>query len=201
MQRQHTHCTVEGCGKPHACRGFCQMHYSRFRRTGDAGEVSTRRLATVDERFWAKVEKTDTCWLWTGGRNRGYGTFNALGKTTAAHLYLVGAAPAGMNWDHTCHNWAECHLGELCPHRRCVRPEHLELVTARTNTLRGNGLGGVYARRTHCARGHTLGESRICMECQRARNRAYATRVRARVKATKRLVHQDINLHGSHSFG
>jgi hypothetical protein len=29
---------------------------------------------SVEERFWAKVNKTETCWLWTGAKHeKGYG--------------------------------------------------------------------------------------------------------------------------------
>ena len=36
--------------------------------------------------FWAKVEKTDTHWLWTGAhQSRGYGSFAIAGKTYQAH--------------------------------------------------------------------------------------------------------------------
>ena len=29
---------------------------------------------TAEERLWAKVNRTETCWLWTGGKStKGYG--------------------------------------------------------------------------------------------------------------------------------
>lgn len=31
-QRQHEHCTVEGCDRKHKSRGYCQTHYMQFRR-------------------------------------------------------------------------------------------------------------------------------------------------------------------------
>lgn len=36
-------CSIEGCGGKVAGRGFCMMHYTRFRRTGDP--LKTRRIA------------------------------------------------------------------------------------------------------------------------------------------------------------
>lgn len=30
-------CSVEGCGQPHRLRGFCQMHFKRWEKTGDPG--------------------------------------------------------------------------------------------------------------------------------------------------------------------
>lgn len=32
MQKLHDVCTVEGCGKPHKSRGYCQTHYMRYKR-------------------------------------------------------------------------------------------------------------------------------------------------------------------------
>lgn len=40
----------------------------------------------LPQTFWAKVEKTDTHWLWTGAHQpRGYGSFAIAGKTYQAH--------------------------------------------------------------------------------------------------------------------
>lgn len=32
-------CSVEGCERSSACRGWCSMHYTRWRRHGDAGYI------------------------------------------------------------------------------------------------------------------------------------------------------------------
>jgi hypothetical protein len=41
---------------------------------------------TPEERFWAKVEKTETCWLWTGAPQwQGYGLFQFAGRLQMAH--------------------------------------------------------------------------------------------------------------------
>jgi hypothetical protein len=41
-------CSVEGCERPHASRGYCEAHYFRVRRTGSPGspEVWDRRRPT-----------------------------------------------------------------------------------------------------------------------------------------------------------
>lgn len=86
--------------------------------------------ADPQKRFWALVQKTDTCWNWQGGDNGLYGTFKPGGrasKTVLAHKYayelLVGPRPAGLVFDHKCHN------------QRCVRPgpAHVRLVTQKQN--------------------------------------------------------------------
>lgn len=51
-------CSIDGCGKALLARGWCSMHYDRWRRYGDV--FATRRsLAQGREpaRFWAKVNK------------------------------------------------------------------------------------------------------------------------------------------------
>lgn len=77
-------------------------------------------------RFWAKVDKTGECWLWTGACNSGgYGTLVRQGKKFYAHRYSFAARgieiPAGMLVDHICHTLA------------CVRPDHLRIVTQKQN--------------------------------------------------------------------
>lgn len=85
----------------------------------------------AEQRFWAKVHKTDTCWNWTAFTNRGYGTFQFEGKSVLAHRFaykaVVGEIPKGMQVDHKCHN------------RRCVNPDHLRLATPKQNNENHRG--------------------------------------------------------------
>lgn len=78
------------------------------------------------KRFWAKVKKTDTCWIWTGAKTaKGYGTFQSGGRVQYAHRMAIaetGIDPSGRTVDHVCHN------------RSCVRGEHLRLVTSKQNS-------------------------------------------------------------------
>jgi hypothetical protein len=76
--------------------------------------------------------------------------------------------PPGMEIDH------------LCRKRHCVNPKHLDIVTRRENTLRGEGLPAQRARRTACPKGHPYDEAntyiwknhRSCWTCRRAYDRA-----------------------------
>lgn len=77
-------------------------------------------------RFWAKVEKTESCWNWTGAKNgHGYGQLVRSGKSIYVHRYsfLIRGIelPPGKVVDHICRN------------QLCVRPEHLRLVTPKQN--------------------------------------------------------------------
>lgn len=78
------------------------MHYTRKKRTGDCGEAASRMehriYGTVEERFWAKVHKTETCWLWTAKTSAdGYGHFLVGGSMRGAHRVayelIVGPIP------------------------------------------------------------------------------------------------------------
>jgi len=103
---------------------------------------------TIEQRFWEKVDKTSSCWNWTAYKNKdGYGRFGVKSSSPiAAHRFSYelhkGKIPKGLTIDHLCRN------------RKCVNPDHLEIVTQRENTLRGNGVGVINARKTHCKRGH-----------------------------------------------
>lgn len=125
---------------------------------------------TALERFWSKVEKTDTCWNWTGASIRGgYGMLLWRERRRLAHRISYEIAhgdpvPDGLTVDHLCRN------------PRCVNPDHLEVVTNRENVLRGAGPTAINARKTHCVNGHALeGDNllqrsdggRRCRECQR----------------------------------
>ena len=88
--------------------------------------------STQLSRFWAKVEKTETCWLWSAWLDgHGYGRVRFNGKPTPAHrlsyLIHVGEVPDGFMIDHICHN------------RRCVNPDHLRTVTNKQNGENRNG--------------------------------------------------------------
>lgn len=136
------------------------------------------RQYTAAQRFWTKVEFTDSCWLWTAQRDQagGYGVFWCERPVMAhrwAYEFCVGEIPAGLTLDH------------LCRVRHCVRPAHLEPVTGRVNILRGVGPTAINARKTHCTHGHALagtnlrreGARRQCRECGRLRQARHRNKV------------------------
>ena len=130
-------CSIEGCDRHHLARGWCGTHYAQWRR-------HTKYTApSMEERFWAKVEKTDSCWLWTGYvKDSGYGVFTSEpGKRSPSHRIAYelvrGPVPNGLVLDHKCRV------------RRCVNPAHLRPVTNGQNSqgavrVNQSGVRGVY---------------------------------------------------------
>lgn len=144
----------------------------------------------MPERFWDKVDRDsdpDGCWTWTAyatPRAKGclpYGKFGLDGRVQFAHrvAYTLtrGPVPDGMQLDHLCRNTL------------CVRPEHLEPVTARVNILRGQSFAPANAAKTHCPKGHEYtpantmrGNSpteRKCRTCYNAYQREWKRRRKA----------------------
>ncbi len=160
-------CSIPGCEALSHARGWCSTHYDRWYRHGSTDDPDAPAV-----RFWRKVQKTETCWLWTGHCTAGgYGTFSLERRSVFAHRFayelVVGPIPEGLTLDHRCHNEdRSCPAGDGCLHRRCVRPDHLEPATMGQNVRRGNPGGwtaGRRAARTHCKRGHLLSEANVTL--------------------------------------
>lgn len=127
-------CSVENCAKVPRNRGLCPTHYTRFRRHGDPNKVMVVRHAGTDaERFWAKVERGEGCWLWSASKSNGYGLFMTYDRRKnmahrLAYELTIGPIPDGHQIDHICHN------------RACVNPDHLRLATNKQNNENASGL-------------------------------------------------------------
>jgi len=101
----------------------------------------------LDDRFWSKVDKTDSCWNWTAGvSGRRYGEFCINGKMIGAHRVSYedknGEIPKGLVIDH------------LCKNTLCVNADHLEVVTQKENIMRGAWFVSLNAVKTECPKGH-----------------------------------------------
>ena len=117
------------------------------------------------ERFYNKVDKTQTCWNWTAGINyKGYSKFGYNGKTVYGHRFIyeqiIGPIAQGLQIDHLCRN------------RKCVNPEHLEAVTLAENLRRQHLEPNSNGMKTNCPKGHeyTRTDSRGKRVCQTCKN-------------------------------
>lgn len=96
------------------------------------------RRRPAEERFWAKIQKTDNCWLWPEGKTPGsYGHFTSrtANYNGGAHRFAwqitYGPIPDGLCVCHSCDK--DYPIGDTT-YRRCVRPEHLFLGTNADNS-------------------------------------------------------------------
>lgn len=137
--------------------------------------MSNNRYADIQK----YVEKTSTCWNWTGTKDRdGYGRVRWQGKMHGAHRIFytqeIGEIPKGLVINHMCRNTS------------CVNPLHLEATTHKHNILTGVSMSAINARRTHCVNGHEFNKEnthimkvtgyRVCIPCRRARDLVYKHR-------------------------
>lgn len=146
----------------------------------------------AEERFWPKVNKTDSCWLWTGTTgSTGYGNFYA-GKVDGAYKW-VGAHRFSYE---LVNGTTDLEIDHLCRVRACVRPDHLEAVTTKENLFRRPNSE---ATRTKCPYGHAYTEantyinpngSRKCRECGAEYKRKRRGVTNVKVYNTKRRMSQ-----------
>lgn len=112
-----------------------------------------------------RVNGETGCWEWAGRLNPdGYGeTGSRRFGTRLAHravLVALGRDPG-----------PESVTDHLCRNRRCVNPDHLEIVTNCENTLRGEGFAGLNARKTECPLGHPLSGANLIVKFNRRSGR------------------------------
>lgn len=122
-------CAIEDCGNPVKGRGWCKMHYARWRRHGDP--LFTLTAADGEpERFLRETVLAHNgagCLIWPYTRDGyGYGRIWWGGKMESVHRIVCERAdgpPCGREVAHECGNG---HLG-------CVSPLHVRWKTHAEN--------------------------------------------------------------------
>lgn len=115
-------------------------------------------------RFWKYVNKTESCWLWTGAaRDFGYGVINVDGKAERAHRlsWMLHNGPI-TNGLFVCHK---------CDNPLCVNPGHLFLGSNADN-MRDCAQKG--RARGPCLKGEAHGCSKLTDETVRLIRQEYA---------------------------
>ena len=80
----------------------------------------------IEERFWSKVQKTDSCWIWTAGARNGYGRIRFGTRIVMA---------THVSWFLATGCWPQNDVLHTCDNPPCVRPDHLFPGTDADNTV------------------------------------------------------------------
>lgn len=133
-------------------------------------------MKTLEERFNLKINKTDSCWIWTASKtDQNYGVIWLDGRYVKAHrvsyILYKGKLNNKLVVDHTCKNTL------------CVNPDHLEQVTQAENVKRGSAgkVNNAQRNKTHCPKGHpysrvTKDGYRQCGTCRSRQEMEYRKR-------------------------
>lgn len=143
-------CTYDGCTRPNAAKGLCQLHYQRWKSSGhpEGGrkvETGATFLEKVTKKFLRGIRKLESgCW-----------TCDTAYKTRAGYLHLQ-ITENGVQHAIKVHRFSYEHFkgplpkGKLACHtcdvRWCCNPEHLFPGTQSDNMQdmirKGRGLVG-----------------------------------------------------------
>lgn len=128
----------------------------------------------------AKRGAVGECWTWEGALTEGYGKLTwkqVKGVTRTAHRWAYGVfveeIKKGMTIDH------------MCERRSCIRPSHLQQLTAAENTaLAAKSITTINRAKTHCKHGHEFTpentevketattRNRICLTCKNSNTKS-----------------------------
>lgn len=123
---------------------------------------------SVERMLDRNVEKTPTCWNWTGpARKNGHAITKIGGKTYSAprvfYEHFIGAITTG--------HW----VVRACKNKLCVNPEHLQAMRPSDGLAESDSTPGKNARKTHCVHGHEFhganlyvkpSGARVCKACK-----------------------------------
>lgn len=147
-------CSIDGCGKEHVARGWCNVHYRRWKAHGDplGGATSPNEAQRYFQATVLRYEG-DECLIWPFARNAaGYGLMRHEGgsKLVSRVICRDVNGPPPTPEHEAAHS---CGRGE----DGCVTKRHLFWKTHTENMADKNSHGTV-------ARGHRHGMAKLTEE-------------------------------------
>lgn len=115
----------------------------------DSKQCSVLSLCMLKEdyalRFWAKVTKTPSCWLWTGRKDpRDYGYYGHGASTSPVGQTRAHRIAYCLHYD--CFLDSTDVLLHSCDNPSCINPNHLRIGSQSANLKdmhsKGRGVGG-----------------------------------------------------------
>lgn len=124
-------CSINGCNRKTNCRGWCEAHYTRWRRYGDpcGGRTALGEPLRFLLSETAVACSSDDCLTWPYKRgSHGYGIVLIDGQRQYAHRIICEAAhgPAPSDRHEAAHSCGKGHEG-------CINPRHLRWATPKEN--------------------------------------------------------------------
>lgn len=121
-------CCIDGCNRPHEAKGYCSLHYQRWKRSGDPLTARAYPKRGEPLAFFEKAaaSETDKCIFWPyASKGRGYGEVWLKGEKRFVHQAMCEAAHgAGFPGGEVAHS---------CGVKLCINPRHLRWATRREN--------------------------------------------------------------------
>jgi len=157
---------------------MCSAHYQQWCRLRVVRPL--REAVSTRDRFLRHIDKTDTCWFWTGACDRhGYGRFSLSESSEfyeEAGMRQVGAHQFSLAM--ALGRWPQPQTLHHCDVRNCVRPDHLYEGSLLDNTRDRHARGPT-------TRGEAYEKARLTVQDVRDMRAGEKT---AEVVATKRGV-------------
>lgn len=123
-------CKIEGCGKPHYGRGWCNMHYQRDKKgTPMDAPIATKPGSLME---WVEANKDhdgDECLSWpfsASATGRGVIKIDGRQISSARAMCIAAHGNPPTPQHEAAHNCGKGHEG-------CVNPKHLRWATTAEN--------------------------------------------------------------------
>lgn len=136
-------------------------------RVANALAARRKKAPTLEERFWAKVDKRgpDECWNWLAYKtDRGYGRMGIGERVWQAHHIscIVHGLPLPT---HKRGGEGNTVIDHICKNTSCVNPKHLRLVPHADNctVLAKPTPFFTNIQKTHCVHGHPFSGANLAI--------------------------------------